>query len=236
MTYRSILSATLLILATMPFAMADVNLVVPKNTEILTVNGKAFKADSDLRLADGINQVVFRYVGQYRQKADAVTYLSEALIIRFNESNQTLTLKLPVINSATAAKQFDNAPNIALTNDQGMAVDFTHDKLLKNGLQIGRDFEHEMLQYNLGGGAASLNITMTRQTVTPNNADSAANKSASSTQLIAASTVATSAAVTQPPQAATADSPTQAEISQMLDYWYQLANDETKASFKAKIK
>ncbi|MGL5047229.1 MAG: YccT family protein [Shewanella sp.] len=212
MNYQSILCTTALILGVVQPATADVKLSLPKNAEVLMVNGKQAVKSDHLVLADGINQIAFRYAAQYRQQADSVHYLSDVLIVRFDASAQALTLTLPAINSATDAKKFDKAPKLTLLNAQAEAVSFSSDKLIKNGLQLGRDFEDEILQYNLSNHPASLNITMQ------------------------ASTAPIATTVNErPSQTTSASSPSQAEISQMLDYWYGKANEKTKTSFKTKI-
>ncbi|MCS6238960.1 DUF2057 domain-containing protein [Shewanella baltica] len=239
MKYQSILCATALMLVAVQPATADVNLNLPKNAEVLTVNGKPAVKSGNLVLADGINQIAFRYAAQYRQQADSVHYLSDVLIVRFDASAQTLTLTLPAINSARDAKKFDESPKLTLSNAQDEAVSFTSDKLMKNGIQLGRDFEHEILQYNLSNHPASLNLTMNTATTQPNDAIAPVLASqpqirqtavVTSTNLIAPAVVNDKAQQTTP-----ATTPSQTEISQMLDYWYKQANDNTKASFKAKI-
>ncbi|WP_413473490.1 DUF2057 domain-containing protein [Shewanella baltica] len=246
MKYQSILCATALILGAVQPATADVNLNLPKNAEVLTVNGKPAVKSSNLVLADGINQIAFRYAAQYRQQADSVHYLSDVLIVRFDASAQTLTLTLPTINSARDAKKFDESPKLTLSNTQDEAVSFTSDKLIKNGIQLGRDFEHEIQQYNLSNHPASLNLSMNTATTQPNDAIAPVLASqpqirqtaaVTSTNLIAPAVVSSSAAAVndKAQQTTPATTPSQTEISQMLDYWYKQANDNTKASFKAKI-
>lgn len=245
MKYQSILCATALMLGAVQPATADVHLNLPKNAEVLTVNGKPAVKSDDLILADGTNQIAFRYAAQYRQQADSVHYLSDVLIVRFDASAQTLTLTLPAINSARDAKKFDESPKLTLLNAQDEAVGFTSDKLIKNGIQLGRDFEHEILQYNLSNHSASLNLTMNTATTQPSDAITPilANQpqirqisAATSTSLIAPAVIPSATAVNDKAQQITpTTTPSQAEISQMLDYWYKQANDNTKASFKAKI-
>jgi hypothetical protein len=246
MKYQSILCATALMLVAVQPATADVNLNLPKNAEVLTVNGKPAVKSGNLVLADGINQIAFRYAAQYRQQADSVHYLSDVLIVRFDASAQTLTLTLPTINSARDAKKFDESPKLTLSNTQDEAVSFISDKLIKNGIQLGRDFEHEILQYNLSNHPASLNLTMNTATTQPNDAIAPVLASqpqirqtavVTSTNLIAPAVVSSSAAAVndKAQQTTPATTPSQTEISQMLDYWYKQANDNTKASFKAKI-
>lgn len=245
MKYQSILCATALVLGAVQPATADVHLNLPKNAEVLTVNGKPAVKSGDLILADGTNQIAFRYAAQYRQQADSVHYLSDVLIVRFDASAQTLTLTLPAINSARDAKKFDESPKLTLLNAQDEAVGFTSDKLIKNGIQLGRDFEHEILQYNLSNHPASLNLIMNIAPTQPSDAITPIlasqpqirqTSAATSTSLIAPAVMSAAAAVNDKAQQITpATTPSQAEISQMLDYWYKQANDNTKASFKAKI-
>ncbi|MCU8005765.1 MAG: DUF2057 domain-containing protein [Shewanella sp.] len=245
MKYQSILCATALMLGAVQPATADVHLNLPKNAEVLTVNGKPAVKSGDLILADGTNQIAFRYAAQYRQQADSVHYLSDVLIVRFDASAQTLTLTLPAINSARDAKKFDESPKLTLLNAQDEAVGFTSDKLIKNGIQLGRDFEHEILQYNLSNHPASLNLIMNIAPTQPSDAITPIlasqpqirqTSAATSTSLIAPAVMSAAAAVNDKAQQITpATTPSQAEISQMLDYWYKQANDNTKASFKAKI-
>lgn len=244
MKYQSILCTTALMLSTVQPAVADVNLKLPKNAEVLTVNGKPAVKSGELILADGMNQIAFRYAAQYRQQADSVHYLSDVLIIRFDASEQILTLTLPAINSAKDAKQFDELANLTLLNAQDEAVSFTNDKLIKNGVQLGRDFEHEILQYNLSDRPASLNITMTQSgnaMVPPSTKTLSAGQPQMRQAPVIASTNLLAPAVMTSMVSAVDDKaqqdtpPSQAEISQMLDYWYKQANDNTKASFKAKI-
>lgn len=68
MKYQSILCATALVLGTVQPATANVHLKLPKNAEVLTVNGKPAVKSGDLVLADGTNQIAFRYAAQYDNK------------------------------------------------------------------------------------------------------------------------------------------------------------------------
>lgn len=228
MKYQLILCATALMLGVVQPAMADITLQLPKNIEVLTVNGKSSANTDKLTLANGVNQISFRYITQYRQQAHLVHYQSDVLIIRFDGSEQTLTLKLPTINSARDAKKFDDSPKLTLLNAQDKAVNFTSDKLIKNGIQLGRNYEHEILQYNLREHPASLNITMNAATTQSNNALSsgAVNQQQIPTVIAPIITVNDNASHS---------TPSQVEITKMLDYWYQLADDNTKANFKTKI-
>ncbi|MFB2653415.1 DUF2057 domain-containing protein [Shewanella seohaensis] len=227
----SILCASAILLASLQPVSAEVLLQLPSDVELLTVNGQKPLSTSPVTLSDGLNQIAFRYNAQYRKQANSVRYQSDVLIIRFNETDQVLQLKLPSIDSAKAAKLFDESPSITLLDKHNQAISFDQDRLVKNGLQIGRNFEQEIFQYNQGQHPASITLAVPQVSAAASAPTLPTATSAPSTA-IATSTAASTAAITQ---GAAPDSPTQAEISHMLDYWYHLADDTTKAKFKAKI-
>ncbi|MFB2803705.1 DUF2057 domain-containing protein [Shewanella seohaensis] len=227
----SILCASAILLASLQPVSAEVLLQLPSDVELLTVNGQKPLSTSPVTLSDGLNQIAFRYNAQYRKQANSVRYQSEVLIIRFNETDQALQLKLPNIDSAKAAKQFDESPSITLLDKHNQVISFDQDRLVKNGLQIGRNFEQEIFQYNQGQHPASITVAAPQVSAATSAPTLPATTSAPSTA-VTTSTAASTAAITQ---GAAPDSPTQAEISHMLDYWYHLADDATKAKFKAKI-
>ncbi|MFV0597441.1 DUF2057 domain-containing protein [Shewanella sp.] len=227
----SILCASAILLASLQPVYAEVILQLPSDVELLTVNGQRPLSTAPVSLSDGLNQIAFRYNAQYRKQANSVRYQSDVLIVRFNETDQELQLKLPNIDSAKAAKQFDESPSLTLLDKHNQAIRFDQDRLVKNGLQIGRNFEQEIFQYNQGQHPASITLpTVQRQpqVSTATNAPTLPAATAVTSTAVTASSAASTIAITP-------DSPTQAEISHMLDYWYQLADDATKAKFKAKI-
>ena len=179
-----------------------------------------------------MNQIAFRYNAQYRKQANSVRYQSDVLIIRFNQTDQELHLKLPNIDSAKAAKQFDELPLLMLLDKHNQVIAFDQDRLVKNGLQIGRNFEQEIFQYNQGQHPASITFTTQPQVSATTSAPTLPATASATSTIVTITAVASTAAITQ---STAPDSPTQAEISHMLDYWYQLADDVTKAKFKAKI-
>lgn len=231
----SILCASTLLLASLQPVCAEIILKLPSDVELLTVNGQKPLNTSPVTLSNGLNQIAFRYNAQYRKQANSVRYQSDVLIIRFNQTDQELHLKLPNIDSAKAAKQFDELPLLMLLDKHNQVIAFDQDRLVKNGLQIGRNFEQEIFQYNQGQHPASITFTTQQslpQVSTTTSAPTLPATSSATSTIVTTTAVASTAAITQ---STAPDSPTQAEISHMLDYWYQLADDVTKAKFKAKI-
>jgi len=241
----AILCASAILLASLQPVYAEVILQLPSDVELLTVNGQKPLNTLPVTLSNGLNQIAFRYNAQYRKQANSVRYQSDVLIVRFNEIDQTLRLKLPNIDSAKAAKQFDESPSVTLLDKHNQAISFDQDRLVKNGLQIGRNFEQEIFQYNQGQHPASITIAAVQSLpqVSATTSATALRNATSATSTGVTTTAATSAAVSSTAaitpsiitQSIAPDSPTQAEISHMLDYWYHLADDTTKAKFKTKI-
>lgn len=89
-----------------------------------------------------------------------------------------------------------------LVNQQGKAVELRQDRLIKDGMQIGRNFEFEASEYNKKGGVAALTSSITVQPM-------AQQEISNATAMAAA--------------------------EEMLHFWYNKADVETKARFKTFI-
>ncbi|MBR9876427.1 MAG: DUF2057 domain-containing protein, partial [Vibrionaceae bacterium] len=108
----------------------------------------------------------------------------------------------------------DNIKNLdwKLVDASGDAIAVKQDKLIKEGMQIGRDYVREVEDYNRTGGVAAIAVAgamvqpMTLPAEIPDD-------------------------MKQARAAAKADS----TAEEMLHFWYQKADAETKARFKAYI-
>ncbi len=199
------------------------------STETVVVNGKASEQSSvklDLTLPGGMQQIAFRYQARYRDNGRQDNFISDVVILRFQAEEQTYQLTLPAINSASDANQFNAQPALGLIDQTGKTMAFTQDKLMKSGLQIGRDFAQEIAQYNASDAIAAIapNTAIIRRLATAAPAMAIASEQGS--QVMSNSAV---------PLVKKPEDITQAEVSRMLDYWYQKANNQTQAEFKAKI-
>ncbi|MEH6733833.1 MAG: DUF2057 domain-containing protein [Shewanella sp.] len=230
----------LLCLTLSPMGIAA-SLQLPDRVETVLVNGKASQQQSsvklDLSMPDNMQQIAFRYQARYRDNGSQNNFVSDVVILRFQASEQNYQLTLPTINSASRANQFNDQPTITLTDNTGNSIVFTQDKLMKSGLQIGRDFAQEIAQYNESGAIAAI---ASAKPINKKTATAAPIAPVVPVVPVAIVPVAKTAEVTASNN--TADTQvnktediTQAEISRMLDYWYQKANLNTQAEFKAKI-
>jgi uncharacterized protein YccT (UPF0319 family) len=227
----------LLCLTLSPMGIAA-SLQLPDRVETVLVNGKASQQQSsvklDLSMPDNMQQIAFRYQARYRDNGSQNNFVSDVVILRFQASEQNYQLTLPTINSASRANQFNDQPTITLTDNTGKSIVFTQDKLMKSGLQIGRDFAQEIAQYNESGAITAI------ASAKPINKKTATAEPVVPIAPVAIVPVAKTAEVTASNNTADTqvnktENITQAEISRMLDYWYQKANPNTQAEFKAKI-
>lgn len=230
----------LLCLTLSPMGIAA-SLQLPDRAETVLVNGKASQQQSsvklDLSMPDNMQQIAFRYQARYRDNGSQNDFVSDVVILRFQASEQNYQLTLPTINSASRANQFNDQPTITLTDNTGKSIVFTQDKLMKSGLQIGRDFAQEIAQYNGSGAIAAIASAKRINKNTPTAAPVAPVAPVASVAIVpvAKTTEVTASNNTADTQVNKTEDITQAEVSRMLDYWYQKANPNTQAEFKAKI-
>ena len=210
---QSILTALLICVNSSAFANVEVTL--PSNSELILVNGKENNSTDKLSLDNGENQLALRYIGRYQQQGSQTQFSSDVIIMTFSAENAQLTITLPRIRSNSAADAFNRSPNITLKDSTGVDIAFRQDKLIKDGMQLGRDYEKEIFDYNSSNQVAALGALAApiATQVQPN--------------LLQVENVAKQA-----------NAPTQTDqinVGQMLDFWYQQADEETRKAFKLKI-
>ncbi|WP_028767036.1 YccT family protein [Shewanella fidelis] len=205
-------------------AVAEVTLDLPSNLDLVLVNGNESSGNDTLKLENGTNQIAFRYIGRYQQHGTQTQFKSDIIIIKFDEQNSQLSLTLPRIRSNGAADNFNKAPQLTLIDSNEQNVHFEQGKLIKDGLQLGRDYQQEMAAYNLTAQSASLQLK---------------GSAGVSSAMIAAPTIAaasgTTPASSQQQSTSQATVNQQINVGQMLDFWYQQADEETRKAFKERI-
>ncbi len=187
---------------------AEVILNVPSNVDLLVVNGKEpqlnsrlFSSTNSVNLPDGDNQIVFRFEPAFPRGKELDQFSSDVVIAKFNASNQQLEFQFPNYRSLKQAEDFNQNPNWQLLNEQQSRIEITQDKLIKQGMQIGRNFEFETAQYNQTSAPAAI----TRLTTTPVTAQVTDNQDDTT--------------------------PYQNTEEQMLHYWFDKADKATRQRF-----
>ncbi|MCF7480435.1 DUF2057 domain-containing protein [Vibrio sp. J1-1] len=208
-----------LALAMSSMAFADVTVSVPDDVSVLAANGEKVKLDGSffasertLTLPDGVNQLVFRFAPFFNQGNDRISVESDVIVTSFTASDSELALQLPEYRDIRDAE--DNIKNLdwKLVDASGDAIAVKQDKLIKEGMQIGRDYVREVEDYNRTGGVAAIAVagSMVQPMTLP-------------------------AEIPEDMKQARAAAKADSTAEEMLHFWYQKADAETKARFKAYI-
>ncbi|UPR50554.1 DUF2057 family protein [Vibrio cyclitrophicus] len=200
-----------------PQVLADVTIEVPSSAdalvEVLAVNeakpdleGGFFSSSKTITVPDGVNQIVFQYQLAFSQGNDREFVDSDAIIATFDATDTTLTFDMPKFRNANEAKKGFQNLDWKLVDENQNAISVKQDKLIKDGMQIGRKYPQEAKEYNQKGGIAALTV---------------------------GASAGAAAAVAQPvtlPAKIDANAANTAE--EMLYFWFEKADAETKQKFK----
>ncbi|MCL1065021.1 DUF2057 domain-containing protein [Shewanella benthica] len=202
-------------------AYAKLTLTLPKSAQLLVVNGVVMEDETSLVLHDGNNQIVFKYNTSFRQQGEQRRFSSEAVILTFNGQDSAYKLSLPRLRSDSDADKFNKFAELTLIDDAGVEVEYTSDLLLKAGMQLGRDYDKEIAVYNKSSAPAALpNLVPQIQKSTP---------------IVLPATTVVVTHNSQPSEQTPNTSKDQINVGQMLDFWYNQADEETRKAFKARI-
>ncbi|QQX82015.1 DUF2057 domain-containing protein [Shewanella sp. KX20019] len=211
--YQCILATALLCVHSI--AIANVELTLPSNSELLLINGKEADGNKEPSLKNGENQIALRYIGRYQQQGSQTQFSSDVIIVTFTAKDKQLTIGFPRIRSTRDADAFNSNPQITVKDSSGTSVDFQQGLLIKEGLQLGRDYEEEISIYNSSNKVAAI--------------------VALAAPVILASPPINTQAVTALPTKDSKAISDQVNVGKMLDFWYEQADEETKQAFKLKI-
>ncbi|CAK2119050.1 conserved exported hypothetical protein [Vibrio crassostreae] len=212
-TLQSIALLSIIIAA--PHAFADVTIEVPSSAdalvEVLAVNeakpaleGGFFSSSKTITVPDGVNQIVFKYQLAFSQGNDREFVDSDTIIATFDATDTALTFDMPKFRNTNEAKKGLQNLDWKLVDENQNAISVKQDKLIKDGMQIGRKYPQEAKEYNQKGGIAALTVG-----------------------------ASAGAAVVQPVTLpAKIDGNAANTAEEMLYFWYEKADAETKQKFK----
>ncbi|MCA0768580.1 DUF2057 domain-containing protein [Vibrio vulnificus] len=195
-------------------ATAAVTLHVPDDVTLFVANGQKaklsgslFASSKTIELPNGENQIVFQYEPYFSQGNDRIGVESNVIIAKFSATDTDLNFELPKYRDHRVAEQEIKQMQWQLVDEQGAAVTKSEDKLVKSGMQIGRDYAREAADYNQTGGIAAIGTAVSVATI---KTEPVANVE---TKVKAGDNTA----------------------EEMLHFWYDKADEATKARFKAYI-
>lgn len=205
--------------------LADAVLSVGNGVSVIAHNGKEL-SDSDfltgskrLQLNNGTNQVLVRYSGELSGSDGDIEH-SHAFVLLFNaDDNQSLSLSAPRIRKQRELDSFNQKGNWNLQDSTQATVAYQHAALIKEGFQLSRDYAQELAVFNQTQSAAALQKYSYQASIP-----------------VPAPVIRTGTAVNT---INTTDTPTSAASEpmslQMLKYWYNQADSNSRANFKAWI-
>jgi uncharacterized protein YccT (UPF0319 family) len=192
-----------------PAALADVILNIPDDLRVVAINGENSDVTMSTTLANGLNQVVVYFEDEIGRPFDEPELeRSDAFVILFRAENSKLTLQKGEIKSISQLEEFNKKPSFTLINQNGKSVTFDIDKLEKEGFQLGRNYQQELMVFNASESPAALmnpTLISRKQNHLP----------------------AAKSGIQQP---AASNNSNMAEV--MLKYWYQQADDTTRSNFR----
>ncbi len=143
---------------------AEVKLVLPDSIDLLVVNGaqpkieKVFLSDKSVVLPDGVNQIVFKYEPLVKTNDGMRRVYSDIIVSKFNQTGSTLKFELPNYRRFSQAQKEIKNLKWKLVDEAGDQVELTNDVLRVSGVQIGRNFVQDALEYNQSGGTAAIPV------------------------------------------------------------------------------
>ncbi|EHZ2746257.1 DUF2057 domain-containing protein [Vibrio vulnificus] len=195
-------------------ATAAVTLHVPDDVTLFVANGQKaklsgslFASSKTIELPNGENQIVFQYEPYFSQGNDRIGVESNVIIAKFSATDTDLNFELPKYRDHRVAEQEIKQMQWQLVDEQGAAVTKSEDKLVKSGMQIGRDYAREAADYNQTGGIAAIGTAVSVATIKPEPVAGVEAKVKAGDNT----------------------------AEEMLHFWYEKADDATKARFKAYI-
>ncbi|MCZ4337125.1 DUF2057 domain-containing protein [Shewanella colwelliana] len=200
-------------------ALAKVELILPSSTESLAINGKAIDVRK-LSIDNGPVQLLFKYNANYRSQGQQVRFTSQAIILTFEGKDSRYQIKMPPINSQRDADKFNQQPWLTIKNASGDHVDYKIDTLLKEGLQIGRDYTGELKTYNTNNGIAAIALLPPLK---------------QQPKIMLFDNQQADVEKTEKPLSAESPQSDQINVGQMLDFWYSQADEATRKAFKERI-
>lgn len=206
MKIHSLFAASICILSSVS-AQAAVQLTVPGDVELLLVDNQEVELESSffstlstLELENGEHQIAFRYNPVFKQGKDNIIVSSDIIVSKFSASDTDVTFKFPTYNSPEKAEAFNTELNWNLIDKNEKIIPFAQAQLIHNGVQVGRNIQFELAQFNTTNNPAAFKegmVTVTHKEIKSEQGENTAE--------------------------------------QMLHYWYEKADKETKERFISSV-
>lgn len=142
-------------------AFAAVTLNLPEGLQIVAVNGLNADIYKQAQLPNGLNQIAVRYEGEFGRSAhDAEILYSDVFVVIFKAAEATLAMKPLGIQKVSHLEKFNRSPRIRIVDQNGVAVATAVEKLQKDGFQLLRNYEQELVAFNRSSSPAAVRGSM----------------------------------------------------------------------------
>lgn len=193
---------------------AEVAIELGEGINLLAVNGEEVDTDSffadktTARLPQGINQILVNYIAEVKPGDDSELEVTQPSVILFETVASKVSLSAPKIKSIRDVEMFEKNLNWTLTDEKGNPVPYKANLLIKKGLQLSRDYEDELEDFNLSNAESALQKIKIVSPIKVSNAKNQKNSETKNNNNMA---------------------------MDMLIYWYNQADEKTRRSFKELI-
>lgn len=207
-----------LLLTTLPLHAWSATLTIPRPYVIYLLDGQPVKSEqliakNHLSLSKGAHQLVIRFEGSFRDQGENRLLSGEPMVYNLTlQGDETLALELNYPRDYRTAAQFVKNQKLDLIDTRsGKVLDADYFVMpKKEGLQIGRNYQEELLAMGKAFGQPQTTSV-----------------AAAATTTVAVNTVNTTTAAT-PATAVT----NQSQSMEMLKYWYLQADSKTRKEFQ----
>jgi hypothetical protein len=232
-----------LILATN--ASANIKLSLSENALLLAINGqkinpqkgKSLLSNTKSILSNGQNQVLVKYQGIYQANSAYYFFRSNPIVITFTAKDSDIELTLPNLTSFNDTSLFNRAPMLTLINKKnGQAVPFKQGLLQKPHTNlVGLGYIDALEQYNRSNSLAAVPPKLRKRTIMLTSSRQPQLSTTLSPTVDITSNIPKLSFSSQAVKINKNKTSDDAIIATMLNYWYNQANENTKATFKEKL-
>lgn len=145
---------------------AEVKLTLPEFIDVIAVNGMkpvitdAYSDDRHVMLPDGTNQVVFQFEPMVKDNDGMRRVYSDIIVTKFSVSDTTLTYELPQYRRLSQARKEIKTFKWSLNDASGKPIQLVSDVIDTTGVQLGRNYIQDVMDYNQKGGVAAIPVTV----------------------------------------------------------------------------
>ncbi|ELI5731989.1 DUF2057 family protein [Vibrio fluvialis] len=145
-------------------AWADVQLNIAEDVNLIAVNGlKPDLGDTligkdHVTLPNGVNQIVFKYEPKVEDNDTLRTVYSDIKIVKFTAEDTNVYFVLPKYKHLSKAKKDIKDFSWSLVDSDGTELSLQQDEIKSSGIQLGRNYLQDVMDYNQKGGIAAIPV------------------------------------------------------------------------------